>query len=195
MIEFLSNIDTNLFLFLNGLHSDFWDPIMWFISGKLSWIPLYVVLVYCLVRRYGRASIWWIIAIALTVLLADQISSGIIKPLVERWRPSRDPSLEGLVHIVNGYRGGKFGFVSSHAANSFGVAVILSILFKRNWVTISLLVWAAVVSYSRLYLGVHYPGDIICGAIVGVFSAIGAYHLVKWLKFKYESSRINIQKN
>jgi undecaprenyl-diphosphatase len=166
MLDTLLKWDSQLFLFLNGLHSPFWDPIMLFASGKLSWVPLYLLLIYFIARKYGWKTLWWLLSITLLIVATDQVSAGIFKNTFQRLRPCHTPELQGLMHLV-GKCGGKFGFISSHAANTFGVAVFLSFLFKNRWVTYSLLLWAAFVSYSRIYLGVHFPGDVLCGAIVG----------------------------
>ncbi|MHC1702910.1 MAG: phosphatase PAP2 family protein [Tenuifilaceae bacterium] len=166
MIETLLNLDTQLFLFLNGLNSPFWDPVMVFASGKLTWLPFYLLLIFFIARKHGWKTLWWLVAIALVIVAADQISVGLFKNVFQRLRPCHTPDLNGLVHLV-GKCGGKFGFVSSHAANTFGVAVFLSLLFKNKWATLGLIFWAAFVSYSRIYLGVHFPGDILCGALLG----------------------------
>jgi undecaprenyl-diphosphatase len=123
-----------------------------------------------------------LVCIALTILLADQITSTFMKPFFSRLRPTHDPELENLVHIVNGYRGGKFGFASSHAANTFGLAMFVFLLFRNRSKHVAwIFLWAAVVAYSRIYLGVHYPGDIIVGGFVGMICAFGCYHLFKWI--------------
>ncbi len=166
MIETLLNWDTQFFLFLNGLNSPFWDPIMVFASGKLTWLPFYLLLIFFIARKHGWKTLWWLVAIALVIVASDQISVGLFKNVFQRLRPCHTPDLNGLIHIV-GKCGGKFGFVSSHAANTFGVAVFLSLLFRNKWATLGLISWAAFVSYSRIYLGVHFPGDILCGALLG----------------------------
>lgn len=160
-------LDTSLFLFLNGLNSPFWDPIMLAFSGNVVWIPLYLSLVYLMIKRHGLKGLLLLVGVAVVVTMADQLSVHLFKSVFERLRPCHNPDIKDLVHMVNGRCGGKFGFVSSHAANTFGVATFLVVWFKRKWFTISLLIWAAVVSYSRIYLGVHYPADIVCGALFG----------------------------
>lgn len=178
MIDYLVQLDTRLFLAINGAHSSFWDSIMLFASGKFSWIPLYLLLTFFIARRHLWRALFWLTAIAILVLLTDQISVHLFKNVFQRLRPSHNVTLSGLINIVDS-RGGRFGFVSSHAANTFGVAVFLSFLFRKRRVTIGLLVWAFFVSYSRIYLGVHYPGDILGGAILGTFLGISAWQLAK----------------
>ncbi|MDR1225864.1 MAG: phosphatase PAP2 family protein [Prevotellaceae bacterium] len=160
--------DTDLFLFLNGLHADWLDPIMKFISGNFTFIPVYAVALFFFYKREGKAKLLFaLLGVALCILLADRISSGLLKSLFERYRPSREPALEGLVHLVDGYRGGRFGFVSSHAANHFSFAVFSLLLVRRKVYTWFILLLALIISYSRIYLGVHYPLDIICGGLLG----------------------------
>ena len=182
MIEFLNSLDTQLFLFLNGIHSAFFDSFMFTFSDKWIWVPFYVSILYLFIRYWKKESIWLFVVLVLCILLADQTASGILKVWVQRPRPSRAEELEGLVHIVNGYRGGRFGFVSSHAANSFGLALFCSLLFRRKAYTWILFLWAALTAYSRIYLGVHYPGDILGGIVVGLFAALLCFFLLKKIR-------------
>lgn len=172
MIEFLMQLDRDLFLFLNGLNAPWLDPVMFYISERFFWIPFYIVLLAILTRYYAWKVLLILLFIVLLVVLTDQISV-LIKDTVQRYRPSRDPSLEELVHIVNGRRGGRFGFVSSHASNSFGFAVFMIFLLRKHlrYIAPVMLSWAFLKTYSRLYLGVHYPGDLIFGALLGVLCA------------------------
>lgn len=175
IIEF----DRELLLLLNGIHNHFFDAFMWMLSSKEIWGPLYLVIIYYFFKNTDKKKAFYILgACILCIVLCDQISASVFKPLFERWRPSRDPLIGDLVHIVNGKRGGKFGFVSSHAANVFGLAVFSLLLFKNRSYTIVILLWAAIVSYSRVYLGVHFPGDILCGGILGSGVGYGVYKLL-----------------
>lgn len=167
----LAALDRELFLILNGLHRPWLDQPMYLLSERLIWIPLYVVLLYFIYKKYKSDTWIVIIGIVIMVTLSDQLASSLMKPLFERLRPSRDPELEGMVHTVNNYRGGLYGFASSHAANTFGVATFVCMILPERKFLLTLFAWAAFVSYTRIYLGVHYPGDIIVGAIVGALCA------------------------
>ena len=170
MLEALEQLDQKLFLWLNSFHSETWDFIMWQVSGKLQWIPLYLMLLFFLFKKYNKAV--WVILVAagLVVALADQFSVQLFKEMFERWRPCHNLELKPLVHIVNDKCGGRFGFVSSHAANSFAIAGFIGLFFNRK-ALIALLCWAGLVAYSRIYLGVHYPSDVVGGALLGVIIA------------------------
>lgn len=181
MLEYLQQLDADLLCTLNGLNCPYTDQLMWLISGKFSSALIIVVMLALLARkRNWRNILTLVVMIALVVLLADRISSGIIKPLVERLRPTHNPELQNIVHVVNDYRGGKFGFVSSHAANLFGIATLISLVVRNRGTWVAMMGWAAIVSYSRIYLGVHYPGDILGGIVVGVSMAFLFYWL--WSK-------------
>jgi undecaprenyl-diphosphatase len=169
MIETLIRWDRELFLFLNGFHSGFWDGIMAGVSNKFMWIPLYALFIYWLIRYYKKDSLLFILALILVVTVSDQLSVHAFKNVFMRLRPCHDPGLEGLVHIVNGKCGGQDGFYSGHATNHFAVAVFLLFTFRDHFRYFAplILFWAAVISYSRIYLGVHFPGDVLAGAVAG----------------------------
>ena len=185
MIDQLVKWDTDLFLFLNGIHNSFWDQIMFYISEKWVWIPLYILIIGVLIKLFKRNAIWVILTIIAVVGLNDFISVNLFKNVIMRLRPCHNPSLEGLVHIVNNHCGGQFGFYSSHASNHFGIATIVSLfLYKRinrYWI-VGLFIWATIIAYSRIYLGVHYPGDVIAGALAGTLLAYGLFRLLLILK-------------
>lgn len=193
MLQKLLELDTNVFLFLNGFHSPQMDSFMWWVSGTTSWIPLYAVLLIIIIYRERPVRfIYTVIFIALVVLLCDQISV-LIKNLVERPRPSHNPDIEEVIHLVNNRRAGKYGFVSSHAANTFGVAAFLTNQFKNAKWGVFLFAWATLVSYSRIYLGVHYPLDILCGALLGIILGVQCYVYKVWTVVFVER-RINMRK-
>jgi|WetSurSiteA1Bulk_404760.scaffolds.fasta_scaffold00160_2 undecaprenyl-diphosphatase len=170
MIEALNSMDQRWLLWLNGHHSPFFDQVMYFISGKYEWIPLYAVILGIIIWRYRWKSLWIILAVIILITLSDQLAN-LLKGGVKRLRPCKDPEIGHLVHLVHNYCRSSYGFVSGHAANSFALATFISLLFRKKWVTTGMFIWAALVSYSRIYLGVHYPGDVIGGAIIGVLLA------------------------
>lgn len=191
ILQTLDTLDKQWLLALNNDYPAFWDGLMYGISDKLTWIPFYLALIYSLIKSLKKQSWFIILALIVCIIIADQVSSGLIKEMVHRLRPSRNPDLENAVCLLKGYRGGKYGFVSSHAANSFGLAMLTSLFFRNRKYTIIVFFWAAIVAYSRIYLGVHYPGDVIGGAIVGV----GAAMLVYWLFTKVLPDKIVFKKS
>ena len=166
-MDWFIQLDSRLFFAINGLHSDLWDGIMWWISGKTSWWPFYLLLLGYL----GWTKRWQLVAmilfIVVVITLADQTSVHLFKNVFHRLRPCHNPAFEGMVHLVNNKCGGQYGFISSHAANSFGVAVLVSLWTRRKGITIVMVTWALLIGYSRIYLGVHYPGDVLVGSLWG----------------------------
>ena len=194
MLEQLLHIDTEILLAINGWHAPWADTLMWIISAKETWIPLYLLLIGLLVWRYRQpattrvkwmqkvpACVLMIIVIGLAVGAADFIASGILKDWVARPRPSRVPELEGVLHLVNGYKSGRYGFVSSHAANTMACGLLFSLIWRKKITTCGLMLWVAANCYSRMYLGVHYPLDILGGLIVGALVAWAAFVMLKSL--------------
>ena len=182
-IQQLIGFDQELLLKLNGSDSLFWDGFMWISTNMFTWIPLAIVLLYVILKNNKIKEALVIIALlGVVIALADQISSGICKPFFARFRPTQDPELMYQIDIVNGYRGGIYGFISSHAANTFAVAVFLSLILKSGSLAIILFIWATLNAISRIYLGVHYPGDIFFGTLVGVGAGILIYMIYKKLQ-------------
>ena len=175
--------DEQLFLWLNGFHAPWLDPVMLLITKTVFWLPLYVVLAYLIFAHYKKEG-WFILAgIGLAILLSDQITSGLMKPLFARLRPSHEPHLHGWVHIVNGYEGGLYGFASSHAADTMATAFLIWLIFRKvyRWIVLIFL-WALLLTYTRIYLGVHYPGDILAGMLVGILGGWIGFRFYRWLK-------------
>jgi undecaprenyl-diphosphatase len=179
----LERLDQHLFLFLNSHNSPFWDQVMYIISGTVIWIPLYLAILVALGVRYKRKLMVLILIIAIGITLSDQ-GSVFFKNSVQRLRPCHEPAIEGLVHLVKGQCGGKYGFVSSHACNMFMVALFSLLLIRKRWFTYSIMIWALIIGYSRIYLGVHYPGDVICGSILGALIGWAIYELYKFIDRK-----------
>ena len=168
----IENIDQQLFLLINSHNSPLWDSIMYAISGRLIWVPLYLAILLTLWFRYRRKMLVIILLIAVAITFSDQVSV-LIKLSVQRLRPCHEPALEGLVHLVNEKCGGAYGFVSSHASNSFTIAFLSLLLIRRRWFTVSIILWAIIIAYSRIYLGVHYPGDVVAGSLLGIGTGWG----------------------
>ena len=186
-MHFITNLDTELFLFLNGLHVDWLDPVMTFISGKITWAPFYLVLLFLVIKNYKRQSILIIIGIILLIVCSDQISSGIFKPVFERPRPCHNEAIKDLVYLPTGHCGGVYGFISSHACNCFALATFITHILRKHYRKIAwvMFIWAALVAYSRIYLGVHYPGDVLVGAAVGVLVGVAISKIYDWVNLKF----------
>lgn len=188
MLEYLNDIDTDALLTVNGLHDVFQDAFWWMLTAKWSSVLIVLVLAWVLLHQNRRHALLVLVMLVLATIVADQLSSGLIKHLVERLRPTHEPSLESAVHVINGYRGGLYGFVSSHAANSFAVATLLSFIMRHRLVAISLFTWAGLQCYSRVYLGVHYPGDILGGILVGWLTGWLVWCLMSWIQRRFRLS-------
>lgn len=197
IIDWLVGLDQACLLAINGWHAPWADTLMWYISKSTTWLPLYALLVGLVIWRFGVLDyrvlrhtkricvlqcVLIFVAFAIAVGGADYISSGIIKHSVCRLRPTHNPSLEGMLHIVCGYRGGMYGFVSSHAANTMACALLFSLLWRSRVATVGMMLWVLLNCYSRMYLGVHYPLDIAGGLIVGSLVALLVYWLLRCLQ-------------
>jgi undecaprenyl-diphosphatase len=187
MLEFLDHIDRNLFLFLNGLNSPFWDQVMWWISDRLIWLPLYLLITGWLIYRFKWKVVIILVMVALLITLSDQSSVHLFKEVFKRLRPCHEPEISGLVHLVKGHCGGKYGFISSHAANTFAIATFTLLIIRSKYYSIFIIFWATLVSYSRIYLGIHYPGDVLVGALYGFLIGVLIYRL-----FLFAEKKINI---
>lgn len=182
-MEFISNIDSQLFLFLNGFHADWLDPIMIAITQMWAWLPIYLFLIYLVVKQYGKHCWMIFLAIGFVVLCSDQLSSHVCKPVFQRLRPCYNIDLQDLIYLPKGKAGGHYGFVSSHAANTFAIGTFLTAALRKNtkWIGWLLFVWAFLSSYSRIYIGYHYPGDILCGAVLGILIGLIIWKLYQLL--------------
>lgn len=177
--ETFINLDRQLLLTLNGSGSLFFDTLVVTLTSALTWVPLYVSLFYLVLKNNDTVlKILLIVgAAALCVVLAGTIDDTIVKPLVGRWRPTHDPQIGAVVDIVDDYRGGRFGFFSAHACNTFSIAVFFSLLVRSRLLSFFLVTWSLVNCWTRLYLGVHFPGDILVGILWGAAVGSGVYYL------------------
>lgn len=182
-METLKQIDQSLLLFLNSFHNAFWDKAVTIFTSIEIWIPFYLLIVYFLIKIYKKNAVYILILIGLSIALSDQFS-GLIKDSVQRLRPTQDPVLGHLVHNVYN-RGGAFGFFSAHAANTFTLAIISAKLFKNSLYSIMIFTWAILVSYTRIYIGLHYPGDILTGWIWGILTGLAFYKLMVIVQKRY----------
>ena len=182
ILQAIKQLDIELLLCINSHHSDFFDQFMFLFSNRFVWIAFYISVIITIFVRNKKSAIWLILLLVACIVLADQISSSVIKDLVQRLRPTKEADLAPFLHIVNNYSGGLYGFVSSHAANTFGFALLSSLIFQNKLYSWSVFIWAGITSYSRIYLGVHYPSDILGGIIVGLSVASVLMLLIKKYK-------------
>ena len=203
-MEQLLQLDIDILLAINGFHNDLLDTFFWNVSSKFIWIPMYAVMLFLLIRRYGKRSIWLILALIAAFALSDSLCH-LIKHMVCRPRPSHNELLTLSIHFINNYHGGHYGFPSQHAANTFAIALLFCLIWGRGendtkhrnasilseqginssektkhrnasiLVAIPLFIWTALNCLSRVYLAVHYPTDILAGIIFGTIIALGVY--------------------
>ncbi|MDD6552000.1 MAG: phosphatase PAP2 family protein [Prevotellaceae bacterium] len=174
--------DTQLFLAINRIHTPFMDHFMDLYSAKWVWVPFYVALffVICVRIKDWKRILWTAIAITILITLTDQTCAHLIRPFVERLRPANlENPIHNMVHIVNDNRGGRFGFPSCHSANSWGLTFLLIFLFRDRWLNILMITWDIIICYSRIYLGVHYPGDVLAATLVGLFWSYLTYRILR----------------
>lgn len=196
IIDTLDSADKSATVFLNHDMGSYADSMLWACSSRLIWIPVALFFLYCVIKEKDnnwRMNVLMVLGLALTITLCDQIASSLFKPLVARYRPSHDVEIASLLHYVNGYHGGPYGFMSSHAANAFGAAVIASKIIRRRMFTIFIFALALVVAYSRIYLGVHFLGDVVCGALVGIGVGHMVYYGLAYLRRRFETLRPAMQ--
>lgn len=186
LIDKLLPYERDLFFAINGSESVFWDNAMWTYTGLLTWMPMLVFILYIAFRNQMlKEGLLVLCALALVILFSDQLSSSVFKPLFKRYRPTHHPDYKLLVDIVKDYRGGQYGFISGHATNSFGLAVFFALLFKNKYVTAFIIFWAALNSYSRIYLGVHFISDILAGLFFGSFIGFLVYELYAYARVRF----------
>lgn len=180
-------IDRQLLLWMNFDGGAVTDSIFWFASGKAVWIPLYILIIWLMQRKIGwRRTLLAVALIALAVVLSDQIAN-IFKHCTPKFRPTHTDAIKEYVHTVNGYRGGLYGTVSAHAATTFSIAAISAYTIRNRLYTFAIALWVLFVSYSRIYLGVHFPLDILFGMITGAAVSAAATLLYEYATRKFAS--------
>ena len=185
ILEQVLKLERGLFFFLNGSDSAFWDHFFYIYSYKWTWIPFYLCFLFVFVYRKNWKEILLILlSVSFVILLCDQIASGFFKPTFQRFRPTHHPDFCEDVNTVFGYRGGRYGFISSHAANAFGFAIFTALLFKNRLFTGTILFFALINAYSRVYLGVHFISDVVVGALVGSMIGYIVYKLYGFCRKK-----------
>lgn len=189
MLQEIARLDRELFIFLNSLHHPFLDPVMQAVSSKYFWVPFYLAIIGWVIYHFRRKAFLLLPMLVVNIALADSISSRFFKPFFGRLRPCHDFNLYGLIRFIDGC-GGKFGFLSSHAANSFALASIMYLLLhpRLKRYRILFFAWAFLVSYSRIYLGVHYPADVLLGGLLGVVLGWLTYRAYKYFEDRYFTS-------
>jgi len=189
MIEYLIRIDRQLLVFFNGLHTDFFDPVMYFISAIPPWIPMYVIILFFVFKKQKWYGLITLAALLVLFACTDLISVHGFKNVFHRLRPCHDPVLKDIVYSYKDHCGGLYSFVSSHATNTFGLAWFTHLYFKNKWFSLWIFSWCSVVSLSRVYLGVHFPLDIICGAILGSSLAFIVFYSYKFVLNKVQKPK------
>ena len=181
LLSMLKAMDTMVFLTVNSHHNAYFDSVMWLVSGKLIWVPMYVSLFFVLLKNYSYKVVFAILlAIGVVILFTDSFTAQIIRPWVCRLRPSNlDNPMSSMVHVVDGYRGGAYGFPSNHASNTWGLAFFITFLFRRYKLTFFFFLWALLVCYSRMYLGVHYFGDLLIGGLLALAGASTVFYVFR----------------
>ena len=189
MNEFISKLlpfERDLFFAINSSKSTFWDNAMWTYTGLVTWVPMVLFMLYIAFRNQQlKEGLLVLGSIALVLLLASLISGVLFKPLFQRYRPSHHPDYKDLVKLLNDFRGGDYGFISGHATNSFGLAFFFSQLFRNRLLTISMMLWATLNSYSRIYLGVHFISDIVAGFVIGALIGLLVYEIYIIIRVRY----------
>lgn len=178
MLEQGLELERDLFFLLNGSDYAFLDNFFFIYSYKWTWIPFYLCFLFIFIyKKNWKEILLVLLSLCLLIALCDQISSGFFKPYFERFRPTHHPDFKDQVSTVFGYRGGRYGFISSHAANAFGFSTFTALLFRNRIFTITIMIFALVNAYSRIYLGVHFISDVVVGSLVGIFIGIVVYEL------------------
>lgn len=181
LLPILQATDDAVLLKVNSLHNTYFDSVMWLISGKIIWVPMYLSLLFVLLKNYSYSQVLkFLLAMGIVFFFTDYFSSQVIRPFVCRLRPSNlDNPISYMVHVVDGYRGGAYGFPSNHSSNTWGLVFFMTFLLRRFYLTCFLTLWALVVCYSRMYLGVHYLGDLLMGCLLAFVAVLAVFYFLK----------------
>lgn len=181
-MQTLVDIDRTLLAFFNGSESLYVDNLAVALTSGFTWIPLYLSLLYVVIKNSETMKQIMLVigCVCLCVILSDGLADFIMKPMVGRFRPSQDPLLKYAVDVVNGTRGTLYGFFSAHASNTFCIAVFFSLLVRNSKFVTAMIAWSLVNCWTRMYLGLHYPGDILAGLLWG--SMVGAFVYFVYIK-------------
>lgn len=189
MLEELVKLDTELFIYLNGLGTETWDAFWMFYTTKFNWIPFYALLLFLMYKRLNvKMFLFTILIIVLMVTFTDQITNLFKKVLVMRLRPCYNPEIDEIIRLVKRSCGGKYGYFSGHSSNSMAVAVFSGLMLKARYKYLPyvLVIWAIAMGYSRIYIGVHYPLDVVSGMLFGVFSGFLFYKLFRYIQYRFD---------
>lgn len=185
-VEHLLPYERNLFFLLNGSDSVTLDNIMSILSNRMIWYALYAIALFFIFYKTPKKEAFLVLLFCVLVFaLCDQFSSGFVKHYFARLRPGNHPDFKDYVKLVNGHRGGGYSFISGHATNSFGFAVILSLIFRNRWITLVSLIWATSIAYSRIYLGMHFISDVVGGILSGILIAFMMYGVLNLIRKKF----------
>ena len=186
MLENELRWERSLFFHLNGSESTFLNDFFYLCSYKWTWILFYLCFLFIFMyKKNWKEIVCILLAVALLVFLCDQTASGFFKPILHRFRPTHHPDFQAQVKTVFGYRGGLYGFMSSHASNAFGFAVFTALVFRNRWFTVMIFLFALLNIYSRVYLGVHFISDVVAGALVGSLIGYLIYRLYQFVRYKW----------
>jgi len=189
MVDNLIELDKKISIFINDHHCQFIDYVMEYASYTFTWIPVFLFLLFLVYKNFNRKQFYFVLIFTVVLItLTDMISFEVFKENFQRLRPCHDPSLKGIIRIVNNHCGGDYGFISSHASNYFGIATFFGLLLnkKYKYLFYILVIWAVLIAYSRIYLGVHFFGDVLCGSILGFLIGYVIYFAFKWIRQHYD---------
>lgn len=188
-MEIIQYWDEQIVLAVNRMHLLWLDSVMMVITQTAFWTPLFLLIIYLLFKTRPMKDAWSILAgVLIAIVISDQTTASLMKPFFERLRPSHHPALSPQLHFIEGYKGGLYGFASSHAANAFALATVLTLAVGATLRGIRwLFLWAALMSFTRLYLSVHYLTDLLAGACVGIVAGAAGFLAIKYLRRRWQS--------